>query len=107
MQCRDIERDLDSFLDGELAPPECAEIEAHLRDCTPCQQLCEDQLGMKLSLRAALRPPEPPATLRDFVHHSLHGQIVAADRTAMWQRLRRPLVMGVAARRSHQPPGRS
>ena len=96
MQCRDIERDLDSFLDGELASPEMGEVEAHLRSCAPCQSLVDEQLGMKMSLRAALRPPEPPETLREFVRDSLHGQIVAAQRTARWQRLRRPLIMGAS-----------
>jgi anti-sigma factor RsiW len=96
MQCRDIERDLDSFLDGELAPPESAEVDAHLRSCAPCQRLVDEQMGMKLSLRAALRPPEPPESLRLFVRDSLHSHLVTAQRAAMWQRLRRPVVVGLS-----------
>jgi anti-sigma factor RsiW len=96
MQCRDIERDLDSYIDGELAPPESLEVETHLRSCAPCKQLVDQQRGMKLSLRAALSPPEPPAALRDFVRDSLHGELRAARRVELWQRLRRPLLLGLS-----------
>jgi len=96
MQCRDIERDLDSFIDGELAPPECLEVETHLRNCPTCQQLADEQRGMKLSLRAALRAPELPATLREFVRDSLPGEMRAARRFDLWQRLRRPILLSLS-----------
>jgi anti-sigma factor RsiW len=97
MQCRDIERDVDSFIDGELALPESTEVETHLRSCPPCKSLVDEQRGMKLSLRAALRSPSPPEKLREFVRDSLHGEVLAAERSARWQRLRRPVMLALSA----------
>ncbi|HRI51695.1 MAG TPA: zf-HC2 domain-containing protein [Pseudomonadota bacterium] len=96
MQCRDIERDLDSFIDGELAVPESLEVEAHLHSCTACQQQVEEQRTMKRSLRLVLRPPELPETLRDFVRESLNGELREAQRASRWQRLRRPVLLGMS-----------
>ena len=97
MQCRDIERDLDSFIDGELAVPESLEVEAHLHTCAACQKQVEEQRSMKRSLRLALRPPELPATLRDFVRDSLHGELREQERASRWLRLRRPILLSLPA----------
>lgn len=97
MQCRDIERDLDSFIDGELAVPESLEIEAHLVSCPTCQQQVDEQRSMKRSLRLALCTPELPPSLREFVRESLHGEMQASQRATRWQRLRRPVLLSLSA----------
>jgi anti-sigma factor RsiW len=97
MQCRDIERDVDSFIDGELALLESTEVETHLRGCSSCKNLVDEQRSMKLSLRVALRAPIPPEKLREFVQCSLHGEVLAAQRSARWHRLRRPMLLMLSA----------
>jgi anti-sigma factor RsiW len=96
MQCRDIERDVDSFIDGELALLESTEVETHLRVCPPCKTLVDEQRGMKLTLRAALRMPPPPDKLREFVTGTLHSEVVSAQRSARFARLRRPMLLMVS-----------
>jgi RNA polymerase sigma-70 factor (ECF subfamily) len=34
--CKDLFAALSSYLDAELPPGDCAEIEAHIADCPPC-----------------------------------------------------------------------
>jgi anti-sigma factor RsiW len=36
--CQDIQPDLSAYFDGELAPPQRAEVEAHLASCRRCQE---------------------------------------------------------------------
>jgi hypothetical protein len=36
--CQDIQPELSAYLDGELTPPQRAEVEAHLASCPRCQE---------------------------------------------------------------------
>lgn len=73
---------LSAYLDGELAPAERAELDAHLRDCEQCQR----ELAALRQTRALLQALPAPAIPRDF---SLPEQpVVAARRRAapIWAR---------------------
>lgn len=42
MACRQFREDLQSYLDGELAPPRRAALEAHLRECADCRRVLDE-----------------------------------------------------------------
>jgi hypothetical protein len=65
---------LSAYLDGEVSPAERAELDAHMRDCEPCQR----ELAALRQTRALLRTLPTPALPRDF---SLPEQPVVAARS--------------------------
>jgi anti-sigma factor RsiW len=74
MQCQDIERYVDSFIDCEFAEPERLEFEAHLSECAPCRELVRRQAAFKATLRALLQRPAAPPGLRQRVDAMLDAQ---------------------------------
>jgi len=81
MECRDLERLIDAYLDRELPAETAGEVDSHLSSCPKCRR----EHG---ALVAMLRPPGPATVPRD-----LGDQIVAAidERAAPrtpWRRLR-------------------
>lgn len=48
--CIEVFERLSEYLDGELSPQECAEIQLHIRDCEPCVAFVE---SLKTSIRAS------------------------------------------------------
>lgn len=51
MDCSDLDRLLPAYADGEFADSDCAEIEAHLSDCTKCR----DEVAAHLAFRCFLQ----------------------------------------------------
>lgn len=74
MQCEDLLKALNEYVDGTLEPGLCEQLQAHLEGCNPCrvvidnvrqtialyrageeEKLCEMPLELRERLRAALR----------------------------------------------------
>jgi hypothetical protein len=62
--CSRIEAEISALLDGELAAPEAAVVEAHVRSCPACAGLARDLAAVGRTMRAseASVPPEPVST---------------------------------------------
>ena len=60
--CEQVFRRIDDYLDRELAPPEVAQIRAHLETCTACarEYAFEEKVlqTVKAKLRRVALPPE-------------------------------------------------
>ena len=54
MRCKELETELSSFLDGELADAERREVEGHLAECPACSAIIEEQRQLKLAVRGHL-----------------------------------------------------
>jgi hypothetical protein len=56
--CRKIQRELSAYLDGELTPSGCANVEEHLATCAQCQQELSEMKTLATGLAALpnLRP---------------------------------------------------
>ena len=69
--CDGVRRHLWPYLDKESDQPTCAELEAHLEDCSYCRRMAEfDQRFKQLVRRCADTGPIPPSvveTLRSRV----------------------------------------
>lgn len=67
-ECLQVFEALSEYLDGELSPEDCRQIEAHVAGCGPCVDFLE---SLKQSITASRRlpapqpPPSMPAEMRD------------------------------------------
>jgi anti-sigma factor (TIGR02949 family) len=55
MDCAELARALDAFLDGELAAPERADAARHLASCDRCRRLAEAEGWLREAVRSSLR----------------------------------------------------
>jgi hypothetical protein len=66
MNCTDIQKGIDDFLDGELNPAQQAGFDAHLQDCASCRkQVAEER--QRLVLLQSMPVPEPSPDFADRV----------------------------------------
>jgi len=87
---REIELQLDAYVDGELAPADARELEAHLKECGECARLHE----ARVALSAAIRQQVPAFRAPD----ALRRRVRAAVRDAAGARAGRRVLLPVAAR---------
>ncbi|MGN6391952.1 MAG: anti-sigma factor family protein [Gemmatimonadales bacterium] len=71
----DVETRIDAYLDGELAPPDAAEVEAHLADCGSCRRFQADRLALRAALKEVLPRREPADALRVRVRRALAAEL--------------------------------
>ena len=87
-----FEAQLDAYLDGELAAPDAAELEAHLRACPDCARLERRHRAVSAAVRKHVLPFPAPDTLRARVRTALRADVNrTARRRSYWPGL------GVAA----------
>jgi mycothiol system anti-sigma-R factor len=63
IDCEEVLRKIDVYVDGELEPGEAEMLRAHLGDCPPCGDRAEFQRRLK-ALLAAKCVSETPMSLR-------------------------------------------
>ncbi len=74
--CEQVLRDLDAYLDGELAPARARDMESHLGECSPCG----DRGEFARKLREVVRSKcgghaDLPAGLDARIRRTLEGPI--------------------------------
>ncbi len=100
MDCRELERSMDAFLDAEFDERERAEAEAHLAGCPSCRTAVEGRARVREAIRAKLREAMAaparagcaPAALRERLTRSL-----AKERHPLWRRALAPLPIATVA----------
>ncbi len=100
MDCAELSRALDAYLDGELAGPEQAEVDVHLAACSTCRDQVEVAGRVRSALRARLRSAlgagslagHAPEELRERIHLALVG-----ERRPLWRRALSPLPLSALA----------
>ncbi|BDG01612.1 anti-sigma factor family protein [Anaeromyxobacter oryzae] len=100
MDCAELERSLDAYLDGEFEAQEIGEAEAHLSACPRCRAKVETQARMRTALKAKLREAmggtapggRAPPQLRARVEQAL-----ARERRPLWRRAFAPVPIATMA----------
>jgi anti-sigma factor RsiW len=64
MQCSDLERDLESLVDGELLPSDRLMHERHMSQCPGCNRLVQARRELRRVLREAVSTPSPSSLRR-------------------------------------------
>ena len=62
--CEQVFRSIDEYLDRELAPPEVAQVRAHLETCAACAQEFAFEENVLQTVKAKLRRVALPPALR-------------------------------------------
>ena len=68
--CKEIASLLSEYIDEELPPELCAEIDAHISDCPPCVQFVES-LRKSIALCHEYRSSDQPGPLPRQAHDEL------------------------------------
>ncbi|MDQ6773964.1 MAG: zf-HC2 domain-containing protein [Candidatus Dormibacteraeota bacterium] len=64
MNCDDCLQNLDRYVDRELTDGELAQVQRHMADCPPCEDLYELQVGYKRLVKHCCDQGEAPAALK-------------------------------------------
>lgn len=84
-RCKEIFALLSQYLDFELPPDACREIEAHLAGCAPCVEFAET-LRQTVELCHRYNPAEMPPPLSE----SARDQLRQAYEKMLWAKNRTP-----------------
>lgn len=69
-QCKEVFAALSEYLDMELSPSSCEELEAHLKGCPPCIEFVES-LRKSIDFCRSYSPTERPKPLSEDARHEL------------------------------------
>jgi anti-sigma factor RsiW len=100
MECGDLARQVDAYLDGEFDVRERAEVDAHLASCPACRSLFETQGRLRAALRERLREAMAPPSAAGRAPPALRARIeasLARERRPLWRRVLSPLSIGALA----------
>jgi len=75
---RELELQLDAYVDGELAPAEARELEAHLKECGECARLHEARVALSAAIRGQVPAFRAPDALRNRVRAAVRAAAGAA-----------------------------
>jgi anti-sigma factor RsiW len=100
IDCGELERSVDAWLDGEFDDRERAEVDAHLATCARCCAMADTRALRRAALRAKLRDAmgegspagRAPAELRARVEQAL-----ARSRRPLWRRALSPVPIATLA----------
>jgi anti-sigma factor RsiW len=100
IDCTELERSIDAYVDGEFDGPERTEADLHLASCDRCRALVARRAALRAALRAKLReamtPPSAagraPDALRARIEHDL-----ARRRRPLWRRALSPIPVATLA----------
>jgi anti-sigma factor RsiW len=73
MQCQELLKALNEYVDGTLEPGICEEFERHLAGCNPCQ-IVVDNVRKTITLYKAGQPYDLPAPVRTRLHSLLRAK---------------------------------
>ncbi|MBI2187848.1 MAG: sigma-70 family RNA polymerase sigma factor [Acidobacteria bacterium] len=71
-RCPDVLALFSRYLEGEIAPEVCAEMEVHLEGCAPCRDACTS-LRQTLALCRGTQPPDVPPLLEESVRNAIRA----------------------------------
>jgi mycothiol system anti-sigma-R factor len=81
MDCREFQKFLHVFLDGEFDERDQGEVQGHLRECAACRRQAEFERWFREGVRRSVRAEAPPPHLRERI-------LVSLDREASPRALR-------------------
>ena len=100
MDCTELVRTLDAYLDGELAPREEAEAADHLAACEKCRTLAETEGRLRSALRnrlkAAMGPGSDVGRAPDALRRRIHVALVK-EKKPLLRRIIAPVPLAAIA----------
>lgn len=100
IDCTELERSADAYLDGEFDAPERVEADLHLGACPRCRALVDGRArlreGLRAKLREAMTPPAPAGCAPPELRARIEGAL-ARRRLPLWRRVLSPVPLAAAA----------
>jgi anti-sigma factor RsiW len=100
MDCPEMERSIDAYLDGEFDVRERTEADLHLEACPRCRTLADERRGLRDALRAKLREamnaPAPAGRAPQELRKRIEGAL-ARRRRPLWRRALSPIPISTVA----------
>jgi anti-sigma factor RsiW len=100
MDCQEMRRSVETYVDGEFDGRELAEANRHLSSCSPCREAVESQRRLRAMLRAKLREAMGPGSGAGTAPEGLRGRItdaLARQRRPAWRRVLAPVPVATMA----------
>ncbi len=101
MRCRDIERFVTAYVDGDLDDARSSALRGHARTCADCAAIVEAEAQVRDAAEALDPAIDPPASLWDGIEARIAAAEVAdSERSRVWlwwQGARRHVAFGAAA----------
>ena len=69
----ELELQMDAYVDGELAPQDAQEFEAHLKECRDCARVHDARVALGAAIRAEFPALRAPDTVRSQVRAALRS----------------------------------
>jgi ABC-type glycerol-3-phosphate transport system substrate-binding protein len=88
VRCRDVDEQLEWYIDGRLSPATTAAFDAHLKDCTACRRLVQDEPHWLNQLQQSRWEPLTPAEatiIRQRLDGTLRRKTIVRNSRAMMQ----------------------
>jgi anti-sigma factor RsiW len=73
MDCKKMLQELNLYIDGELDPDLCRQLEAHLKDCDRCR-IVLDTTKKTIEIYRDQTPMDLPEDVRDRLHALLRSR---------------------------------
>jgi anti-sigma factor RsiW len=100
MDCSELERSVDAYVDGEFDVREMAEADLHLSTCPRCHALADGRRRAREALRAKLREAMTPPAAAGRAPQELRARIetaLAHRRRPLWRRALSPIPISAMA----------
>ncbi len=100
MDCSELERSIDAYVDGEFDSRERAEADLHLSKCPRCHALTAERRRVREALRAKLREAMASPAAGGRAPEELRARISAAlaeRRRPLWRRALSPIPLSTVA----------
>ena len=73
MECKELLKILNEYVDGDLDPGVCEQFEKHMADCNPCQ-IVVDNIRRTIQIYKNDEPFELPPEFTQRLHQTLREQ---------------------------------
>ncbi|MBK9519732.1 MAG: zf-HC2 domain-containing protein [Anaeromyxobacter sp.] len=100
MDCAELQRSVEAYVDGEFEAREQAEAEAHLAGCERCRALSDGAASLRAAMRARLQEAMGPAAAAGRAPELLRRRVTVAlsrQRRPLWRRILSPVPLATAA----------
>ncbi len=100
MDCTELERSIDAYVDGEFDARERAEADLHLAACERCRKLAAAAATLRSAVRAKLREAMTPPSVAGRAPAELRARIeadLARQRRPRWRRAFSPIPVATLA----------
>ena len=80
MKCNDLLKMLNDYVDGDIDPAVCAQLQRHLKECDPCRVVVDNIRNTITLYRGAAEVCEIPLKFRQCLHDALRAKWEAKPR---------------------------